>query len=68
MTYKCGQTSTHRGTFYGQNREGCTGLRVSVPWWELCSPKADNTSIVGGRAPSQWHQSHELDPVCQRGH
>ena len=48
--YKGGETSTQQGAFWGQNREGCTGLRVSVPWCELCSPKADNTSsrVVAG--------------------
>jgi len=46
MPYKRGDTSAHRGSFWGQNREGCTGLRVSMPWCALCSPKADNTSMV----------------------
>jgi len=44
--YKSGGTSILQGSFWGQNREGCTGLRVSVPWCELCSLKADNTSNV----------------------
>ena len=49
MPYKHGDTLTHRGAFWGQNREGCTGLGVNVPWCELCSPEADNPSMVGGR-------------------
>ena len=57
MPYKRRDTSTHRGAFWGQNREGCTGLRVSVPWCKLCSPKADNTSMAGGRGQLQWYQS-----------
>ena len=30
--YKRGETSNHRGAFSGQNREGCTGLRLSAAW------------------------------------
>ena len=30
---------------------------MSVPWCELCSPKADNTSMAGGRGLLQWYQS-----------
>jgi len=39
--HKRGETSTHRGAFWGQNREGRTGLRVSVPWGEVCAPKQE---------------------------
>jgi len=49
MPYKRGENSTHRGALWGQSREGCTGLRVSVLWCELCTPKADNTLMAGGR-------------------
>jgi len=49
MSYKRGEALTHRGSFWGQNREGCTGRRVSWPWCELGSPKVDNTSMAGGR-------------------
>jgi len=65
MSYKRGDTSTPRGAFWRQNREECTGLRVSVPWCELCSPKTDNTSMAGGRGLLQWYQSHGPDPMCQ---
>ena len=40
---------------------------MSVPWCELCSPKADNTSMAGGRGLLQWYQSHGPNPMCQRG-
>jgi len=65
--YKHGETLTHRGAFARQNREGRTGLMVSVPWCELCSPKAGNTSMAGGRGLLQWYKSHGPDPVCQLG-
>ena len=29
--------------------------------------KAYNTLMAGGRGLLQWYQSHEPDPVCQRG-
>jgi len=50
-----------------QNHNGCTGLRVSMPWCELCSPKADNTSMAGGPGLLQWYQTHGPHAVCQRG-
>jgi len=53
--YKHGETSTHRGAFAGKNRKGRTGLRVSVPWCELHSPKAGNSSMAGGRGLFQWY-------------
>jgi len=67
MPYKRGKTSTHRGAFWGQNREGRTGLRVSVPWGELCSPKEGNTSMEGGHGLLQRYQSHGPDSASQRG-
>ena len=30
-------------------------------------PKADNTSMAGGRGLLQWYQSHGPGPLCQRG-
>jgi len=38
-----------------------------VPWCEMCSPKAYNTSMVGGRGLLHWYKSHGPDPVYQRG-
>jgi len=32
-----------------------------------CLPKADNTSMAGGRGLLQWYQSQGPDPRCQRG-
>ena len=62
MPYKHRETSSHQGAFWGQNREGCTGLMVSMPWCELCRPKADNTTMVGGRGLLQWYQSQRTGP------
>ena len=36
-----------------------TGLRVSVRWCELCSSKADNTSMAGGRGLLQTRRASE---------
>jgi len=30
-------------------------------------PKADNTSMAGGRGLLQWYQSHGPNPMCRRG-
>ena len=57
--YRRGDTSTHRGPFWGQNREGCHHSNVqcsvqcpifSVQYWH---PKADNTSVSEKTGPLQ---------------
>jgi len=67
MPHKRGETPTHRAAFWGENREGCTGLTVSVPWCGLCSPKEDNSSMEGDCGLLQLYLSHGPNPVCQRG-